>query len=288
MVQCIDPNAVTRLRRIGEGGNGKCYLVRRNRDQKLLVHKVDKHSASTEKERYFLRRILPRHRRIVKLEHEADSPAGGGLFYEYCPGGDLGALIDSFREKRRYFPEVFIWHVFHKLAEALAFIHYGYLKSHPSERPLKWREVVHRDVKPQNIFLRAAYSDNEPFVSIVLGDFGSATVHHKSACYTTLKYQPPELPTWTAKGDVWGMGAVIHSLIHYQPPFKSPRTSELISHGDFEGWAMSPKSHRPREVPMRYSAALDKDLMDTLALDARRRRTSLELCQSLNARDGDS
>ena len=283
-LQAIDPNAVNQLRQIGKGGNGRCYLVRRIRDKQILVKKVNKDIESTRMERKLLEHILPVHRRIVSLEPGSRSPKDGALYFEYCPGGDLGHLNAMFKKEDRLIPEAFVWHVFLRLAEALAFIHYGYNKQYPNELDAKWLTVVHRDVKPQNVFLRTVYSDQPPFASIILGDFGAATLEPRSNCYTTLMYQPPELPRCTTRGDVWGMGAIIHSLIHGKEPFKMPTDLQLLLAGGMQGWAKRAISHVPEKATTWYSEGLNKDMMDALALRPERRPTSLEMFKRLNAR----
>ena len=286
-VDLVDPNATIKLRKVGKGGNGKCYLVKRYRDRKLLIKKINSSSKTTGLERRFLEHVLPSHRRIVNLEPQSQSPTDGALYFEYCRGGDLDTLIGKFEKDQKYIPETFIWHVFHQLAEALAFIHFGYDKHHPHDHPSKWQRIIHRDIKPTNVFLRTKYSDHPPFASIVLGDFGSATTKHTSNSFTTLKYQPPEIPKCTAEGDVWGLGAVIHDLVHGHPPFREPNDLQYLLNGGFRAWAKKSKAHRPKEAPLRYSADLNEAMMDTLALKARHRPTSLELFRVLNDREGD-
>jgi serine/threonine protein kinase len=89
-------------------------------------------------------------------------------------------------------PEAFVWHVFFSLVRALVYLRTG--STHPDEvRSARgWTPLIHRDIKPDNIFLRAptttttttfsssssssffASSTSRDYPHIVLGDFGLA------------------------------------------------------------------------------------------------------------------
>ncbi|KAL8676114.1 MAG: hypothetical protein Q9186_007337 [Xanthomendoza sp. 1 TL-2023] len=98
------------------------------------------------------------------------------LYLEYCQHGDLEDLIDRYREKKQYFPEEFIWDVFHHLVNACKAMDRG-----PSPAKQKHPELttyVHRDIKLENIFLAAPKGydvDGTPiYPTAKLGDFGLA------------------------------------------------------------------------------------------------------------------
>jgi serine/threonine protein kinase len=74
---------------------------------------------------------------------------------EYCSRGDLGKLIAEHAKKKEHLPQRQIMHYLLNIASALAFAHE--------------LDVLHRDIKPQNIFVCS-----ETVVKV--GDFGAAKI----------------------------------------------------------------------------------------------------------------
>jgi serine/threonine-protein kinase len=97
--------------------------------------------------------------------------------------------------------------------------------------------IVHRDVKPENIFVTQAGGEAD-FVKVL--DFGIAKLSHEAANSTltrtgaifgTPTYMSPE----AAKGrpmdprsDVYGMGAVLYCMLAGHPPFQNSNATELL------------------------------------------------------------
>lgn len=87
------------------------------------------------------------------------------------------------------------------------------------------RGVVHRDVKPENIFIARRGDAMAP----TLIDFGIASPH--GAHSGTPRYMAPEcllggLPC-TDRGDVWALGAVLYECIAGRPPYLGDNAAEL-------------------------------------------------------------
>lgn len=195
------------------------------------------------------------HPNICSLEAFAGVPgtSTGLLFYEYANGGDLASLQNGYFLRKDRFPEAFIWHVSAQLADAVHWLHTG--KENPavafpgghkfhsrfrdhlgraSSTPQistgawklaatfdknRWEPIMHRDIKPHNIFL--TWRTNDPnrlqYPDVKLGDFGMSgtekIMKDDYRGYGTLPYGPPDNAV-TCAMDVWAIGAVIHSLGH--------------------------------------------------------------------------
>jgi serine/threonine-protein kinase len=114
-------------------------------------------------------------------------------------------------------------HIVHQVSRALAEAHAN--------------GIVHRDVKPENVFITQAGGEPD-FVKVL--DFGiaklsreaaSTSITRTGAIFGTPTYMSPE----AAKGmpmdprsDVYGLGAVLYCLLAGHPPFQSASATELL------------------------------------------------------------
>ena len=208
---------------LGAGGTAVASLQRRD---PLVVIKQVAFNTEFTADLDILGHVLPPHKGIVYLlDHEPQDLSvqrPGRFLLEFCDAGDLLKLAET-EAHTRYLPEAFIWHVFLRLAESIAFMHTGWSAQRQTiSKP--WTTVLHHDLKPDNIFLknrRANYPD------IIIGDFGHARVpsaddYQPGHAYGTPEFDPPERPYSTEKGDIWGLGAIIHCLIHNGRGFSGP------------------------------------------------------------------
>ena len=159
---------------------------------------------------------LRQHPNIVRvLEHFVDD---GRLciVMEYADGGDLAQRIEAqAASKGSLFPENQVVDWFVQICLALKHAHD--------------RKILHRDLKPQNIFLtRKNY--------VRLGDFGiskvlSNTLAVASTCVGTPLYLAPELcegKEYDGKSDVWSLGAILYELCALSPPFTANTMPALV------------------------------------------------------------
>ncbi|KEQ70964.1 kinase-like protein [Aureobasidium namibiae CBS 147.97] len=172
------------------------------------------------------------------------------LQMEYCDGGDLWELNNRCIKHGSRMPRSFVAHIFNSLSAALAYLHHGLILSsagslkhtHLPDATNRWRTILHNDIKPENIFLR--WPMNTPssaslYPDIVLADFGAAGVEsHIKGPRGTYRYSAPEVReafdasssllhrfriaaanqmsknvVLTTKSDIWGVGAVMRSLL---------------------------------------------------------------------------
>ena len=126
--------------------------------------------------------------KVLEWAHIQDE--GDSFFrscYEFAEHGDLSDIITKYKQHEyglvpqnpRLFadnlsslllPESFIWHVFYNIANALCYCRYGWRKSHVRSH---WEEIVHGDLKPQNLLLSDPDSVVNPsYPCVKLADFG--------------------------------------------------------------------------------------------------------------------
>lgn len=120
------------------------------------------------------------------------------LFTEYCENGNLLEEIRRRQLSQETFSNNEVLSHSYKLLETLALLHEN--------------SIVHRDIKPQNIFVNSEQQ-------LKLGDFGEAkevVPQNTNSIRGTPQYQPPELSSReyiedcdTFKQDVWGLGRVL-------------------------------------------------------------------------------
>ncbi len=152
------------------------------------------------------------------------------------------------------------------------------------------RGIVHRDVKPENLFLTSLGGEHD-FVKVL--DFGIAKVRSVDndtqpsmtdvGCVLgTPAYISPEVAVGTdadARSDVYGLGAVLYFLLCGRPPFEADTAGALIFAHVHER-PSSPSSLLGRPIPTDVEAvamrALEKD-------PASRYATAAELALALSS-----
>ena len=203
------------------------------------------------------------------------------LYMEYCSGGDLGTYIRGLHKNNEYAPESYVWSIYAQLVEALYRCHYG--ENAPdagAEEPKGLRSklmskeqmntymILHRDLKPDNVFLGA---DN----SVKLGDFGLSKLmqsHDFASTYVgTPYYMSPEIlasERYTLQSDIWSLGCIMYELCSRVPPFNGNSYLELVQRikvGQFP------------DVPAMYSPELSSVIKSCLKVNPDSRPTTRKL-----------
>lgn len=192
-----------------------------------------------------------KHAHIVSLIDTYKTPTYFYLVMEYCSLGDLSfffrkrkeicnslPLINSMFERYPPTPdnglhEDVACHFIKQLASALEF--------------LRKNQLIHRDIKPQNLLLcppeksevrakKLGVKGLWELPVLKLADFGFARILPSTSMAETLcgspLYMAPEilrLEKYTAKADLWSVGAVMYEMVAGHPPFKASNHVELLS-----------------------------------------------------------
>jgi eukaryotic-like serine/threonine-protein kinase len=190
------------LRMIGEGGMAQVYLAERLHDGLQLVLKVL--DSSLRRDATFLQRFVREYKLIAAIEdehvaHIFDQGFSGDQPYiamEYLAGGTLAARMHEGMSS------LAALRLTSQIARALSTIH-----AH---------DVVHRDLKPQNIMFR---DNGRP----VIVDFGLAkdlvsasNLTRHGEVMATPRYMSPEqcvgLPV-DARSDLYSLGAIFYEML---------------------------------------------------------------------------
>jgi len=214
-------------RLLGRGSCGNVYLGRHKSAKKpVAVKEVVKDDSPRcprllqrlETEVDVMSTIKNKH--ICRLLGHEETNAGCYLIMEYAEGGDLLDYINSHgplpeKKARRLFKQILL---------ALRALHQA-----------GW---VHRDVKPENVFLTKKHKQ------IKLGDFGFATRwrpdQRLQCCVGTFPYTAPEVldqrPYLGPEVDVWSAGTVLLAMLTARIPFGAPTKAQslkLLRIGEF-------------------------------------------------------
>ncbi|KAI0292215.1 kinase-like domain-containing protein [Multifurca ochricompacta] len=208
------------------------------------------------------------HRHITKLIDIVRAERNIYLIMEYCSGGDLTNYIKKRGrvENLEYIPEpgaapqyfshprtgglaeIVVRSFLRQLARALKF--------------LRQRNLIHRDIKPQNLLLRPPGDEDlarghplgVPLLKVA--DFGFArslpnAMMAETLCGSPL-YMAPEILSYQkydAKADLWSVGAVLYEMSVGKAPFRASNHIELLKKIDHSKGIKFPDedpSHQPR------------------------------------------
>ncbi|CAG2105916.1 unnamed protein product [Medioppia subpectinata] len=207
----ISNNEFTELSIAGSGTFGTVFKVRHTLDDNIYaVKKVQFEDNKEEKEMMIEVEHLKNLDSDFVVKYENSWTEGKQLYIqmEYCSQ----TLASVLRDKQQVFGrqsaeamniyEYFICcEIFRELLECVRYLH--------EQSP----PFIHRDLKPDNIFIIYSRHKN---TFVKLGDFGLATVHSRtSKCHTrgagTPKYMAPEVHsgnTYDTKADLYSVGGI--------------------------------------------------------------------------------
>jgi serine/threonine-protein kinase len=201
------------IRLIGRGGSADVYLARNLHLRSLCAIKILR-TPLIRKGRYM---FLEEARLVATLEHDhivriLDFDVQNGIPFivmSYAPHGSL----------RKHYPRGaqpgfdIILSYLEQIADALDYLHS--------------RNLIHLDVKPENLLLGRNYE-------VLLGDFGITEVAHKVSGSRpgTINYMSPEHTRGKpcAASDQYALAICLYEWLTGQPPFSGTRTEIRWQH----------------------------------------------------------
>lgn len=206
-------------KRIGRGASGTIYKgyhrsskkeVAIKEIQETNLHDIKKNIRTEIK---LMKRL--KHENIVELYDVVFDYSYNNVYLiiEYCPDGDFSKF-----QKKKPIQEVHVQRYMKQLMSGLKY--------------LKEFNIMHRDLKPQNILI-------DKNGSIKLTDFGYAKVLNnpnnmvKTFCGSPL-YMAPEIikakgnNDYTIKSDLWSVGCIFYEMLTGFPPFYVNSMTDLI------------------------------------------------------------
>jgi len=245
-------------KRLGVGGFGAVYLAKRKKDNLPVAIKVmlSKVAVDDNSRKRFMREVELakdlRHEHIVPF---VDNGSAGGAFYfimEFCPGGDVTHLMES-RGGTLAVPEA--GPIMLQALEGLAYAHD--------------KNVVHRDLKPQNILLMTPESPWTAKISdLGLGKcfdkhgFSGTTVTGSYA--GTPIFMPRDqvinFKNISPVGDIWSIGATFYNMLTGKYPKDFPRGKDpldVILNG-----SIVPVRTRDSSIPRKIAQVVDRAVAD--------------------------
>ncbi|OXU28096.1 hypothetical protein TSAR_013895 [Trichomalopsis sarcophagae] len=201
---------------LGKGTFGKVYLVKRRKDSKQFVIKEQEQNSSNA----WINKMITaevecmqilRHPNVVSYYGAWQESKNFYILMEYAAHGTLRNLLDN-----RSSP-LLEQDCLYLFAQVVMGVHHIHSKN-----------ILHRDLKPDNIMLTGRMGD-----IVKIGDFGLSRdlrennlSHAGSYCYIApemLKKEPYDL-----KIDVWSMGVVLYEMLTQELAFSVTTFKEAV------------------------------------------------------------
>ena len=211
----IPKETYTQIKGLGSGSFGTVYLIQSNKTNIQYVCKnIDLTQFNKEEEKSALNEVSVlkkcKHPNIILFKEAFITRIPNRrlhLITEYAENGDLYKILKGQIQKKQYFEESLIISWLIQACLALKYIHNLH--------------VIHRDIKPQNIFLTKNGI-------IKIGDFGISKIlnqNHRNAKthIGTPLYMAPEViesKKYDYKADIWSLGITFFELMSFKEPYK--------------------------------------------------------------------
>jgi len=213
------------IKKLGEGGFGKVYLVRQKMNNKYYTIKFLNHNSNNVKDINFLFKeinILMRlkHPQIIELYSFCLTDENEfALIMEYIPGGTLKEYIKKNKKLNEEEAKI----ILKQILEIILYCHK--------------MNIIHHDLKPDNILFT---DDNHKQIKII--DFGISSLMYDKSDAGSLLYLPPEIITHedmtsSPSVDIWSIGCIFGEMLKGECLFKGEnidKIKHLISLGKYD------------------------------------------------------
>ncbi|EGD82718.1 NEK protein kinase [Salpingoeca rosetta] len=256
-------------REIGKGSFGVVFLTECKHDRKrYVVKRIALERATTKEQRNAFQeaKLLStlNHPNIVSHRESFISKDNAFLYIvmQYCEGGDLYTRLRQQAATGHLLPETQIMDWFVQIGLALQYLHD--------------KNIMHRDLKTQNIFLTKKQV-------VKVGDLGIARVlDSEDDMATTVTgtpyYMSPELYArvpYNIKSDVWSFGCVMYEVATLKKAFNAK---------DYNALAFKVSKGQIQRLPSAYPDDMDTLFASMLAVEPDDRPTVKEILGSPYAR----
>ncbi|XP_071942026.1 serine/threonine-protein kinase 33-like [Antedon mediterranea] len=212
--------------KVGAGSFGVVIeAMQINRDKKVAIKIINKEKAGSSAVKLLEREVgimkIVKHQYIVHLKEVYETSKKMYLVMEFCGEGDLQRMLDN----SKTFSETDTQTIVKRLSSAVAYLHKN--------------DIVHRDIKLENILLSKDHDNPEDKLNIKLSDFGLSIVKGgvgsdammQTMCGTPI-YMAPEVINnqgYSQQCDVWSIGVIAYLLISGAPPFNGRDEESLYT-----------------------------------------------------------
>ncbi|XP_029946213.1 serine/threonine-protein kinase 33 [Salarias fasciatus] len=212
-------------RKLGQGSFGVVYEATHIETQtKWAIKEVCRSAAGSSKANMLWNEInilkQVNHPHIIQIQAIYHTTAMIYLVTELCRGGDLKQLL----QRKKFFTEDETRNIMCNLADAVVYLHK--------------KDIVHRDLKLENILVRNSLDEDDGKINIKVTDFGLSVKtggvgieNRMTEACGTLIYMAPEVMSdrsYSQCCDVWSMGVVMYMLLCGKPPFVAKTKSALL------------------------------------------------------------
>lgn len=221
--EATEDKLYVKLAHIGEGSYADVYLATPREpqlfgQQQFVIKELDVMSMEEKDQKKAVLEVnilsTLKHPNIIGYRESYIHDGFLCIVMEHADGGDLFHQISNARDEGYFFEEKVILNWLAQILLALQYVHSN--------------QLLHRDIKPQNIFLLANGM-------VKLGDFGVSRVLENvdslaSTTTGTPCYFSPELcrnDPYDAKSDMWALGCITYEMAQLVPPFPSENMGQM-------------------------------------------------------------